>query len=61
MSHEALTFGEKEPASGHKSLRSGHVRKEELKIRGHQDGRVLDQAASGLIREAPDAVRTHRT
>jgi len=30
MSHEALTFGKKEPASGHKSLRSGDVRKEEL-------------------------------
>jgi len=29
MSHEALPFGEKKPASGRKSLRSGDVRTEE--------------------------------
>jgi len=45
--HEALMFGEKEPASGRESIRSGGVRAGDPWIRRRQGGRPLDQAASG--------------
>jgi len=45
--HEALTFGEKEPASGRESIRSGGVRAGDPEIRQRQGGRPLDQTASG--------------
>jgi len=44
---QALTFGEKEPASGRESIRSGGVRAGDPYIRQRQGGRPLDQAASG--------------
>jgi len=49
--HEALRFGEKEPASGRESLGSDVVRAGESWIRRRQGGRVVDQATSG--RESP--------
>jgi len=45
--HKALTFSEKEPASGQESIRSGGVRAGKYSIRRRQRGRPLDQAASG--------------
>jgi len=47
MIHEGLRFGEKEPASGHESLRSNVVRAGESYIRRRQGGRVVARAMSG--------------
>jgi len=45
--HEALTFREKEAASGRESLRSDVVGAGLLYIRRRQSGSVVDQATSG--------------
>ena len=58
---EALTFAEKEPASGRESHRSDAVRTQQRRTRRSRKGRVVDQGESGGNRGAPDAVRTHRT
>jgi len=47
--------------SGRASRKSGDFRAGELEIRRRQDGRVLDQVASGQRGKALDAVKTHRT
>jgi len=56
---EALTFAEKEPASGRESHRSEAVRMQLRRTRRSRTGRVIDQGESGGNRGAPDAVRTH--
>ena len=58
---EALTFTEKEPASGQESHRSDAVRTELRRPRRSRNGRVVDPGESGGHRGAPEAVRTHRT
>ena len=58
---EALTFAEKEPASGRESHRSDAVRTQWRRTQHSRNGRVVDQGESGGNRGAPDAVRTHRT
>ena len=59
--HEALTFGEKEPASGRESLRSGDVRTEESCMRRRQNGIAEHHTQSGRTGgrgPSPDGVRT---
>ena len=58
---KALTFAEKEPASGRESQRSDPVRTQEWRTRRSRNGSVVDQGESGGNTGAPDAVRTHRT
>ena len=57
---EALTFGEKEPASGQESPGSERIRAGESWIRKHQGGRVLDLKASGREKPRSGDVRTQR-
>ena len=59
---EALTFGEKDPASGRESTRSGGVRAGEHKIRRRQNAKVVHQTQSGRTGRrgpCPDGVRTN--
>ena len=58
---EALTFAEKEPASGLESQRSDAVGMQYRRTQRSRKGRFVNRGESGGNRGAQDAVRTHRT